>query len=252
MTYHDEIPLTERHAPHNWEFANAAARNAFTGYDAPIPVDVKKDCLQLDDNSVYKLINHSPVTWVLIANPAADVAGPASSADNAIARFNGVTGKVIQNSLATVTDGGDIDTPGNITLDGTVDGVDVAGHAAATASHISNSSNPHTVTADQVGRSVAQWNADKLHGRDIQSSAPGVADFLGWNPGTNRWEPMLPPGAGGGEANTSPNGSTGGGGIDINLPKAGLTLPKRTIWEIPIHCWSIKNWPSPEPRSLNR
>ncbi len=33
-----------------------------------------------------------------------DVAGPASSTDNAIARFDGATGKVIQNSLATLDD----------------------------------------------------------------------------------------------------------------------------------------------------
>ncbi len=37
-----------------------------------------------------------------------DVAGPGSSTDNAIARFNGLTGKVIQNSGASIDDSGNI------------------------------------------------------------------------------------------------------------------------------------------------
>lgn len=40
------------------------------------------------------------------------VEGPASATDNAIARFDGTTGKLIQNSSATLNDDGDIDTAG--------------------------------------------------------------------------------------------------------------------------------------------
>jgi hypothetical protein len=39
---------------------------------------------------------------------SADVEGPASSTDNAVVRFDGVTGKVIQNSTVTISDGGAI------------------------------------------------------------------------------------------------------------------------------------------------
>lgn len=45
-----------------------------------------------------------------------DVTGPASSTDNAITRFNGATGKVIQNSLAILGDAGEISTPVDITV----------------------------------------------------------------------------------------------------------------------------------------
>jgi hypothetical protein len=45
-----------------------------------------------------------------------DVVGPSSATDNAIARFDLTTGKLIQNSLATISDGGTIDAP-NATLD---------------------------------------------------------------------------------------------------------------------------------------
>lgn len=44
--------------------------------------------------------------------------GAASSADNAIVRFDGATGKVVQNSLVTVNDTGDISTGGNLLIGG--------------------------------------------------------------------------------------------------------------------------------------
>lgn len=43
-------------------------------------------------------------TWA--TNASGDVVGPASSTDNAIARFDGVTGKLIQNSVTTIDDTG--------------------------------------------------------------------------------------------------------------------------------------------------
>jgi len=49
-----------------------------------------------------------------------DVTGPASATDNAVARFNLTTGKVIQNSGVT------IDDSGNIATSGTVDGRDLS------------------------------------------------------------------------------------------------------------------------------
>jgi len=222
--FHDEMPLTERHPPHDWEFADAAARNAFTGYDPPGPADVKKWCLQEDDNSYHVLTNHDPITWVLASNPSADVSGPGSSVDHAIARFDGVTGKVIQGSPATLSDAGNIYTPGNITLDGTVDGRDIDADGTAQDTHIADTDNPHGTTGVHVGQADPKWNADKLQSRDVVSAAPGAGDFLGWNTGNNRWEPLTPPGAGGGEANVSSHQGTG---IDINLPKAGVDLLKK-------------------------
>jgi hypothetical protein len=49
----------------------------------------------------------SAPTWQSVASSGGDVAGPASSTDNAIARFDGTTGKIVQNSTATVSDTGD-------------------------------------------------------------------------------------------------------------------------------------------------
>ena len=45
------------------------------------------------------------------AAPSGDVVGPASSTDNAIARFDSTTGKLLQNSLVTIDDSGNISAP---------------------------------------------------------------------------------------------------------------------------------------------
>lgn len=48
----------------------------------------------------------NPFTGTLDWTSAADVTGPSSSTDNALARFDGTTGKLIKNSSATLTDAG--------------------------------------------------------------------------------------------------------------------------------------------------
>lgn len=67
---------------------------------------------------------------------AGNVNGPASATDNAIARFDGVTGKLIQNSLLIVQDDGRISTVTNPTLAqdaATKNYVDAAGVVLAAA-----------------------------------------------------------------------------------------------------------------------
>lgn len=45
------------------------------------------------------------------ASGAGDVTGPASATDNAVTRFDGITGKAIQNSLVTIDDNGSVNIP---------------------------------------------------------------------------------------------------------------------------------------------
>lgn len=61
MPEHDAAPLGERHPLHNWEYANAAARLAATGF---IPADVTKWAKQLDDGTYWELTDDSPIVWV--------------------------------------------------------------------------------------------------------------------------------------------------------------------------------------------
>jgi len=55
--------------------------------------------------------------------------------------------------------------------------------------HLASTTNPHSVTAAQVGNTTAQWNANQLQGRDVQNVAPNNLDELVWSTGNTRWEP---------------------------------------------------------------
>jgi hypothetical protein len=57
------------------------------------------------DGSVMRLWYDTGVAWVELTI-ADNVVGPASATDNAIARFDGTTGKLIQNSAVTIADTG--------------------------------------------------------------------------------------------------------------------------------------------------
>ena len=117
-----------------------------------------------------------------------DVVGPISSTDEALVRFNGITGKLIQNSNATLTDGGaltltlglttgaDINVGGNsITNVNLVDGVDVSDHSSrhenggADEIEISNLGTSQTNTSlvlkpDGLGGVV--WTTDSVNNLD--------------------------------------------------------------------------------------
>jgi hypothetical protein len=61
-------------------------------------------------------------SWVDIggAGGGGDVTGPASSTDNAVARFDSTTGKIIQNSAVTIDDQGHMMVSGSLNVDGTL------------------------------------------------------------------------------------------------------------------------------------
>ena len=87
------------------------------------------------------------VTINAIGILSGDVVGPASATDNAIARFDGTTGKLIQNSAVTIDD-----TTGNITTPGDlyVGGGDITSGAIA----IANLYNSTAIGTINIGNSV--------------------------------------------------------------------------------------------------
>jgi hypothetical protein len=66
------------------------------------------------------------------------------------------------------------------------------------AHRVTTSGNPHSVTASDVGNTTAQWNANQLLGKVIDSAAatPSNGDILSYNGSSGEWE----------------NGPAGGGG----------------------------------------
>ncbi|MFM2063929.1 MAG: hypothetical protein RLZZ507_3600 [Cyanobacteriota bacterium] len=66
-------------------------------------------------------------------------------------------------------------------------------------SHTGNTSNPHSVTAAQVGNTTAQWNANQLQSRTVHNVTPTNGQVLTYNTANTRWEPQTPSAGGGGK-----------------------------------------------------
>jgi len=104
-----------------------------------------------------------------------DVVGPASATDNAIARYDGTTGKLIQDSGITIADGasGTLagSNSGDVTLDGTPDYITISGQVITRGS-VDLAAD---VTGDLPLANLAQASAaDRLLGR---GSAAGAGDY---------------------------------------------------------------------------
>lgn len=111
MTTYIYLPPTDGSGSLYWEdpVANAAA--------LPVSDNTGAVRLALDTGALYWF---NGATWVLIVSPTADVQGPASSTDEALVRFNGTTGKLLQNSVAILSDVGNLSGVGTLGLSGPI------------------------------------------------------------------------------------------------------------------------------------
>lgn len=93
----------------------------------------------------------------------------------------------------------DAQIPDGITRDTELTaGLSTKADSSALTSHTGNINNPHSTTAAQVGNSTAQWNANKIQGIDVISTAPTNGQILTYNSTNSRWEPTTSSGGGGG------------------------------------------------------
>lgn len=95
MAKHSE--LTNIHVPYNWAYADETAREAATGFTT---ADVGKLARQLDDNSLWMLVDDSPETWVQVGGAAAGGGGGSIL----IARAQRTAGNLTLNNVSTFTD----------------------------------------------------------------------------------------------------------------------------------------------------
>jgi len=118
--------------------------------------------------------SNGAITISTVGVGTGDVTGPGSSTDNAVARFDLATGKIIQNSSVTISD----ETANVVSIAGSATAttinlfntdattVNIAG-AASTATNIGNASGLTTIAGDL-----------KIAGNDIQSSTGATAITL--------------------------------------------------------------------------
>lgn len=92
----------------------------------------------------------------------ANVVGAASSTDNAIARFDSTTGKVIQNSAVTIDDSGNISVGGSATVDGrdvSADGTTLDAISKGVVSKTTQSGTSYTLALADMGTVIDCSNA---------------------------------------------------------------------------------------------
>jgi parallel beta-helix repeat protein len=65
-----------------------------------------------------------------------------------------------------------------LSVTGTVNGRNITTDGTNLDNHLANVSNPHSVTASQIGNSTAQWNANKIQGTLVDTSIPSDGDTL--------------------------------------------------------------------------
>lgn len=113
---------------------------------------------------------------------AGDVAGPASATDNAIARFDGTTGKLIQNSAATIAD-----TTGDITA-GKFNGVTISGTGTISGSasgtntgDVTLSGTPDyiTISGQNIIRGLVDLATDVTGQLAVANGGTGVSSSTG-------------------------------------------------------------------------
>ena len=115
------------------------------------------------------------VTGATGPTAAAAVTGPGSATDNALARFDGTTGKIIQNSLVNVDDVGVFTTTGGF-------GIMTAGDIALQADSLASSGYGVKASAAASGYAVYGEGGTGVYGLTTKNNGTGVIGDAGFGP----------------------------------------------------------------------
>ncbi|MEE8518142.1 MAG: hypothetical protein V3S98_03340 [Dehalococcoidia bacterium] len=104
MPLHKDLILTDMHAMIAATYADAAARDA----DTPFQVAANVNKIVRTDSPVgyFMLLSVGPAVFTQFGADGGNLTGPGTLTDNELARFDGVTGQVLQGSVVTLDDAG--------------------------------------------------------------------------------------------------------------------------------------------------
>jgi hypothetical protein len=108
-------------------------KNSVTTTVVPTSLQQGELAVNITDKKLWVGNAATTPVQLLGAGVTGDVVGPASATDNAVARFDATTGKLIQNSLVTVSDTGAISAPVDASISGLTVGKGTGGLATDTA-----------------------------------------------------------------------------------------------------------------------
>jgi hypothetical protein len=131
--------------------------------------DAKIETLTSTDSSVTITGTGSSRNLSVSANPNA-VSGPASATDNALVRFDGTTGKLVQNGVVTQDDNGTLGAVNAITFDTTPTGVPAA---VGTMSWDTGDGTPSVVLDADVSLQLGQENIVKVYNNSASTITNG-------------------------------------------------------------------------------
>jgi hypothetical protein len=106
-------------------------KNSVTTTVVPTSLQQGELAVNITDKKLWVGNAATTPVQLLGAGVTGDVVGPASATDNAVARFDATTGKLIQNSLVTVSDTGAISAP----VDASISGLTVGKGGGAVATN---------------------------------------------------------------------------------------------------------------------
>jgi hypothetical protein len=159
---------------------------------------------QATNSGKYLTTDGTNTSWATVSGGSGDVVGPASSTDNAIVRFDGTTGKLVQDSAITIADDGTTVLSTNSTSDALRITQLGTGNAFVVEDATNPDSTPFVINADGrviTGSSTAYASLGATP--HFQLNGTGVADSAF---AINSWR----------------NSSASGGLVALNHSKSGV------------------------------